>query len=137
MRKQAEATKKARGTTRPDRASENVVDFPKLGRPPDPPKWLKSPTARAEWRRLADLLHAARVLTPADSTMLAHTCALHAEVVEALDRDEIVQASKRAELRRCFAEFGLTPSARVHVPAGNQQRENPFLRNGVQGKEHG
>ena len=130
--------------------------------PPDVPGAVKMPsaprelskTARAEWRRMAKILTASRLVTVADRAALAGYCATWAqwlEVQEQVQREGLVisQPSGRvvqnpavqmaislsAELRRWAVEFGLTPSSRTKVqPIDGGDQEDEITR---WAREHG
>ena len=105
------------------------------------PKHL-SAEAKAEWKRVAPVLKAAGVLTPADRGALAAYCQAWARWVEAerkIETEGMVTttpsgyemqspwvgiANKALELMRAFAaEFGMTPSSRTRVRAEKPEHE--------------
>jgi P27 family predicted phage terminase small subunit len=100
---------------------------------PEPPAYL-SDLARAEWQRLAPVLHTMRVLTVADLNALGMYCTAFARWQEAevelrrvglvvmTDNGNPVQnpflciANKALEqMHRFGLEFGLTPASRTKV----------------------
>lgn len=117
------------------------------GREPQPPSSLPtcpshlSPTAKAEWKRLAKVLNEIGVLTQVDRTVMAAYCQAYGRWVEAEKKLQETPAilktpagyiqqspwlsisNKQMELMAKFmAELGLTPASRsrlaIKVPAG-------------------
>ena len=106
-----------------------------------------SPTAKAEWKRLAGVLHRIGLLTQADRTALAANCQAYGKWVEAERKlaetppllkmpsgyipvsPWVTISNKQAELMaRYMAELGLTPSARsrLSVPGAHTlQKDDP------------
>ena len=124
-----------------------------IGREPQPPASQPtcpahlSPTAKAEWKRLAKMLNGIGVVTQADRAVLAAYCQAYGRWVEAEKKlketppllkmpSGYVQQSpwltisnKQFELMmRAMAELGLTPSARtrlaVQIPTGRKPWES-------------
>jgi P27 family predicted phage terminase small subunit len=130
--------KKARGTYRPSRAAKGEV-LVKIGRP-DTPDWLDE-EGRREWKRVCDIFEEAKVLSPADQSMLADYCAAHSLAVNAtkaylktgilpkqkkeshltLRAHPMIKVAQeaRAQAMRIGIEFGLSPASRSRV-SGNQ-----------------
>ena len=125
-----------------------------IGQEPQPPASQPScpahlsPTAKAEWKRLARMLNGIGVVTQADRAVLAAYCQAYGRWVEAEKKlketppllkmpSGYVQQSpwltisnKQMELMmRAMAELGLTPSARtrlaVQIPTGRKPWEQP------------
>ncbi len=117
------------------------------GREPKPPATRPtcpahlSPTAKAEWKRVAGVLNQIGLLTQIDRTVLAAYCQAYGRWVEAERRlaetppllktpagyvqvsPWVTISNKQVELMtRLMAELGLTPSARsrlaIQVPTG-------------------
>lgn len=103
-------------------------------RAPGPPEWLPE-DGQQEWRRVAPLLLAMRVLRDTDLTALAVYCEAYARYREArrdLDTNmgmytdtgtgsikahpaTTILNQALAQMRAFMVEFGMTPSARVRV----------------------
>lgn len=116
---------------------------------PSPPRWLGA-VARAEWRRIAPLLHSRGLLSRRHSASLAAYCRAYGEMVEAQREIEargrfiettngnwiqapwVGAANKAADqLRGYLVEFGLSPSAEVRIGAssgGSEDELEEFLR---------
>ena len=106
-----------------------------------------SPTAKAEWKRLAEALHRIGLLTQADRTALAAYCQAYGKWVEAEKKlaetptllkmpSGYIQVSpwvtisnKQMELMaKYMVELGLTPSSRSRMaglPDGQLSRDDP------------
>ena len=122
-----------------------------IGREPQPPASQPScpahlsPTAKAEWKRLARMLNGIGVVTQADRAVLAAYCQAYGRWVEAERKlketppllktpSGYVQQSpwlsisnKQLELMmRCMAELGLTPSARNRLAVHVSDRPKPW-----------
>jgi P27 family predicted phage terminase small subunit len=122
-----------------------------IGREPQPPASQPtcpahlSPTAKAEWKRLARMLNQIGVLTQADRAVLAAYCQAYGRWVEAERKLKetppllktpagYVQqspwlsiANKQIELMtRLMAEIGLTPSARSRLAVQVSLRPKPW-----------
>lgn len=100
---------------------------------PKAPAWL-SPDAKAEWRRVAPILVARKVLTEADLGTLESYCTATGTVREAqrkLNADGLtvdtptgpkrhpvlgIQNAAMATARQCACELGLTPYSRSRSP---------------------
>jgi phage terminase small subunit len=133
---QTDSQKKAKGETRPSRlASVNadVLEFPAVPELPTPPAWVEQkPKAVEEWERVTGLLYGQKVLTDADLMLLGHMCMLHADLLEQYETPRVqVSAADRSQLRMYAAEFGLSPSSRTRIGAGDGGKgKNPFNTNG-------
>jgi P27 family predicted phage terminase small subunit len=122
-----------------------------IGREPQPPASQPtcpahlSPTAKAEWKRLAPMLNQIGVLTQADRAVLAAYCQAYGRWVEAERRLKetppllktpsgyaqqspwLSIANKQIELMvRLMAELGLTPSARSRLAVQVSLRRKPW-----------
>ena len=124
-----------------------------IGREPQPPASQPtcpahlSPTAKAEWKRLAQTLNKIGVLTQVDRAALAAYCQAYGRWVEAEKKLKetpvllktpagyvqqspwLTVANKQMELMaRYMAELGLTPSSRtrlaVQIPTGRKPWES-------------
>lgn len=119
------ALKLLEGTDRPSR------DYPEPEFPAvegaEPPDWLVSDDALAEWSRCTELLESTGVLTEGDLTALAHMCALHGEVVNLVRAGLTPTAADRTQLRLYLTEFGMTPASRSKAGGGVKKKAaNPF-----------
>jgi P27 family predicted phage terminase small subunit len=122
-----------------------------IGREPQPPASQPtcpahlSPTAKAEWKRLAQMLNGIGVVTQADRAVLAAYCQAYGRWVEAERKLKetppllktpagYVQqspwlsiANKQVELMmRCMAELGLTPTSRSRLAVEMPGRPKPW-----------
>jgi P27 family predicted phage terminase small subunit len=112
---------------------------------PSAPRHL-NPAARSEWRRLSEELHQLGLLTEIDRAALAMYCQAYGRWVFAEQKlkDEKLlivksptdqpmqnpwlQIANRAmrQMHSLLAEFGMSPSARARVPAGEPPAHDPF-----------
>lgn len=92
----------------------NEADYELLSEVPEPPDWLNVDGA-AEFRRLAQILVAAEILTAADVSMLEEVAALKAQVIWMRRNSQNVSASVLKQLDVFYREFGLTPASRSMV----------------------
>lgn len=119
------------GTTQPCRAIAATVALPAVDAVPDAPDWLPNAHAIKEWRRLAPILVANKLLTEAGLAALAHLCALHGKIVQLYTAGEAPAASLVSQYRNLINDFGLTPVAQGRVKAAAPEPEgNAFTRNG-------
>lgn len=131
--KKAAALKVISGTNQPCRAAPPpAVELPPVIDVPAPPKWLKNRHAIAEWKRLAPILTANKLLTEGGLSAFGHMCALHGEVVELWVAGESPTASLISTLQSMINDFGLTPVAQGKVkPHGDEgKKANKFASNG-------
>jgi len=111
---------------------------------PSPPRWLGS-VARAEWRRVAPMLHKRGLMARRFVAALAGYCRAYGELVEAqrlielegrtvtTDKGNVIQhpavgmANRAADqLRAYLVEFGLSPSAEGRLATGDAGAADPF-----------
>src|SRR4051812_10310773 len=97
------------GTSRKDRDGPPAVDLPLVEGIPSPPEWLPNHHAVTEWRRLAPILHANRLLSTAALSTLAMLCALHGKIVQLLCAGETPTSAMVSQYRGLSNDFGLTP----------------------------
>lgn len=108
-----------------------AVELPVIEAVPAPPDWLPNAHAVKEWRRLAPILVANKLLTEAGLGPLAMLCALHGRLVQYWTEGEAPLASLVAAHRSLVNDFGLTPVAAGRVrPAASAAPTNRFLTNG-------
>ena len=120
------------GTTRKDREPEQAVELPTIDAVPDAPDWLPNAHAIKEWKRLAPILVANKLLTEAGLAALAHLCALHGKIVQLYAAGEAPAAALVSQYRNLLNDFGSPPAAQGKVKAGTPtQAGNTFSRNGV------
>lgn len=75
------AQKKLAGNPGKRALNKEEPRLPEFDKPPSPPCYL-SPPAKKEWKRVAPLLHTARVLTSGDITALEAYCIQYGVMVE-------------------------------------------------------
>lgn len=126
------ALKVVAGTDRPDRKGGDLVDLPLVPDIPDAPDWMPNRHAEAEWNRLAQILHANRLLTEAGLGPLGMLCALHGKLVQLWMAGETPTGHMLAQYRALVGEFGLTPVAQGRVKGSGpaEQAGNRFNSNG-------
>ena len=121
----ARKVKRARGETRPSRATTNVVAFPKVAALPDPPVWLNA-DGKEFWRDVGPLLVGQRILTLADLHAFAQLCQLDGRLIDKARRGVDVTGSEISQHRMYSAEFGMTPTSRPRVGGVGGNKKNPF-----------
>lgn len=132
--KKPAALKSLAGTTQPCRAAPAAVDLPVVTKVPGAPVWLPAGPARAEWKRLATMLTANKLLTEGGLSALAVLCGLYGKIVAMFEADETPTASLVAQYRTMVNDFGLTPVAQTRVKAGETAKPgNKFRNNGKRG----
>lgn len=119
------------GTYRKCRAS-NEVEIELLDKLPPPLDWLPNAHAVKEWKRLAKILTANRLLAEADLSTLGHLCSLHGKLVQIYAAGQAPTASMISTLRGLQNDFGLSPITRGKVGGASSGPEegNPFANNG-------
>lgn len=111
------------GTSRKDRDPAPVVDLPVIDRAPDPPGWLLNAHAINEWKRLAQILTANKLLTEGGLSTLGMLCNLHGEIVRQTSVGMMPPAHLFAQYRAMANDFGLTPVAQGKVkPSGEKEK---------------
>ena len=137
------------GTHRPDRhgdvdEAKRAIAADKAETVPSPPRWLGS-VARAEWRRVAPMLHKRGLMARRFVAALAGYCRAYGELVEAqrlieaegrtvtTDKGNVIQhpavgmANRAADQVRAFlVEFGMSPSAEGRLGTGDVGAADPF-----------
>ena len=152
MGRKAEPTalKLIKGTARKHRI-KNEPKPKQAARVPAPPAELGQ-KAKAEWRRVAKVLHETGVLTGIDTKALANYCQAYDDMLTArgllhahnlANPDSINLLKKmsgdakthpyvdqirqhRADMLRWAAEFGITPSSRTRVVVSKPDQKNEF-----------
>jgi phage terminase small subunit len=122
------ALKIVAGTDQPCRRAPDAVELPLVDRVPAPPDWLPNAHAAREWLRLAEILHANRLLTEASLTTLAHLCAMHGRIVQKYTAGEMPNAALSSVYRALANDFGLSPVAQGKISSnvGGRPRGNRF-----------
>lgn len=109
------ALKLLEGETRTERLNRSEPSF---GRPiPDPPRWLKRKAARQKWAELYPIFERAGVFQRSDVDALGKYCQLWAVAQDHTSLNDLIKSSR--ELRQYWGEFGMTPSARSRLVAGD------------------
>lgn len=123
------------GTDRPDRKSDEGVDLPLVDKVPPAPDWLPNVHAKKEFKRLAAILHANRLLTEGGLMSLGHLCALHGKLVQLWSAGESPSGHLLSQYRNLINDFGLTPvsQGKVKPGAGAENSGNKFATNGKRG----
>lgn len=101
---------------------------------PDPVDWLPNAHAVNEWRRLAPILVANKLLTAADLSAFGHLCALHGKMVQLWAAGESPTGHMVAQYNALASAFGLSPAWRGKVkPVGDKDKGNQFAKFKAQG----
>jgi phage terminase small subunit len=117
------------GTAQPCRAAPPSVEFEPLADIPDPVDWLPNAHSVNEWRRLAPILVANKLLAPADLSSFGHMCALHGKMVQLWAAGEAPTGHMVAQYIALASAFGLSPTWRGKVkPIGDQDKANTFSK---------
>ena len=94
---------------------------------PNCPEWLM-PEAKKEWERRADLMNQRGVLTEVDMAALAAYCQSTFETDKGYQQQTpwvgIANTNQKLMLQAA-SEFGLTPSSRSRIVAGNAKGKEP------------
>lgn len=119
------------GTSRPDRAAPEGSALPALDGVPPAPGWMKNPHARREWRRLAPVLTANKLLTAGNLGIFVQLCALQGKLVETWAAGETPTAALVNAYRLLCNELGLSGMALpAHVNKPNRFSNNAKPRRG-------
>jgi len=127
----------------PGKRALNPFEPTPEGKMPECPDWLED-EAKAEWDRLAVPLHNLGILTELDMAPFAAYCQAYARWKEAEEfisqHGSIVKTKNgfwqqvpqvtishqnQKIMLQAAAEFGLTPSARSRIIAGNSMKDEP------------
>lgn len=133
--KKPRALKVISGTDQPCRRDEGeplFVEEP-LDELPAAPDWLPNAHAVKEWNRIAQILHAAKMLTPSNLQPLAVLCASFGRIVQQYAAGSAPSASDLAQYRGLVTEFGLTPMSQNRLKptdGGGKEKQNRFSRFG-------
>jgi hypothetical protein len=111
------------GTARPDRAvPAPIVTLTALDEVPAPPEFLPNGHAVAEWRRLAPVLVANKLLHAGNLHALALLCGLHGRIVQLWSAGEAPQAATVGQLRALLSDLGLSGMRLPPAPPGPRNR---------------
>lgn len=121
------ALKLIAGTARADRAEPAGVTLEPLSDVPAPPEWLPNAHAVNEFRRLAPLLVANKLLAEADLSAFAHMCAVHGKMVQLWTAGETPTGHMVSQYNSLAAAFGLSPAWRSKVkPSADKDKASKF-----------
>jgi phage terminase small subunit len=119
------------GTERKDRAAIPAVELPTIDHVPESPDWLPNAHAVKEWKRLAPILVANKLLTEGGLSALGMLCSLHGKIVQLYAAGEAPNANMIGQWRSITNDFGLTPAAQGKVKAvGDAPQTNKFTERG-------
>lgn len=125
------ALKQQAGTDQPcRRKADNMVAFPVVRDPQDPPDYLSTQDAVAMWEETEPMLRATGVLTEDNLRPLGLLCALYGLAAQKLRAGITPSASDVAQVRTLFSLFGMTPSDRLSLAKPSEKPANAFSRNG-------
>lgn len=115
------------GTSRKDRDPPPSIEVPALEAIPEPVDWLANVHAVKEWRRLAPILVANKLLAEADLSSFGHMCSLHGKMVQLWAAGESPTGHMVAQYNALASAFGLSPAWRGKVkPVGGKEKANKF-----------
>src|SRR4051812_24207418 len=103
------------GTARADPAPERSVEVAPLADIPSPGDWLPNVHAVNEWRRLAPLLVANKLLAESDLSTFGHMCSLHGKMVQLWAAGEAPTGHLIAQYNALASAFGLSAAWRGKV----------------------
>ena len=107
------------GTLRPCRdAGRTTVALPLVDGEPPPPAWLPNAYARAEWKRLTQLLRATGMLTVPGLGGLAVLCAVHGQIVARYAAGSTPLGNMLALHRVLSGDFGLKAGPGLRPSSG-------------------
>ena len=112
------ALKLIAGTARADRDAPAGVEMAPISDVPPPPDWLPNAHAVNEWKRLAPILVANKLLAEADLSAFAHMCAVHGKMVQLWTAGETPTGHMVSQYNALAAAFGLSPAWRGKVKIG-------------------
>jgi phage terminase small subunit len=104
-----------KGTNRKNRT--NPAEPKPESKLPSCPAWIH-PEGKKEWGRLVDEMTKTGVVTGFDYIGLATLCNMWGEYVEGAQTGEPVSVAHITQMRLYLVEFGMTPSSRSKVHAG-------------------
>ena len=119
------------GTDRPDRKPAPAVALQLVAVIPAPPRWMKNIYAKDEFKRLAKILHANKLLTEACLSPLRILCALHGEIVQLYGNKQTPSGYLIAQYRALGNDFGLTPVGQQKVRPNDQGKGRGGKFNGI------
>ncbi len=126
------ALKEQSGTVQPCRMNIDTLEFPVPERgDADPPMWVKNEYALELWDEMHPMLMANKVLTKADLHQLAVMCVFFGQIALDSAAGRPISAANASEMRKQFAEFGMTPSSRARVGANADTKNNKFSGRGL------
>ena len=129
--KKPRALKVVSGTVQPSRDEQPGIELPPVVDVPEPPEWLPNAHAVKEWKRLAPVLVANKLLTDVGLSPLGNLCALHGKMVQLWAAGEAPVASMVAQYRNLINDFGMTPVSQGKVkPVGEEPAGNKFAQRG-------
>jgi len=129
--KKPRALKVVSGTVQPSRDEKPSFELPPVVDVPEPPEWLPNAHAVKEWKRLAPVLVANKLLTDVGLSPLGNLCALHGKMVQLWAAGEAPVASMVAQYRNLINDFGMTPVSQGKVrPVGEEPAGNKFAQRG-------
>jgi hypothetical protein len=104
------------GTARRDRTAPEGPALPVLTEVPQPPGWLQNIEAQREWRRLASVMTANKLLTAGNISLLGQLCGLHGQLAQAWSTGVTPTAALIASYRSLSVALGLA-SMNISMPA--------------------
>lgn len=122
------AQKALAGTAQKCRPAKEIANFQPLQLVPDPPSWLESDIrAISEWRRLAPLLIADKVLAEKDLQTLANLCLTQSRIMDSVANPLDFSPGLHAAYAKYASALGLAHGWRSRVAASEKEPEtNPF-----------
>jgi hypothetical protein len=118
------------GTVRGDREAPAGLEVDPLDAIPAPVDWLPNVHAVNEWKRLAPILVANKILAEADLSTFGHMCALHGKMVQLWAAGEAPTGHMIAQYNALASAFGLSAAWRGKVkPIGaDKEQGNKFSK---------
>lgn len=118
------------GTARADRAAPETAALPPIGDAPPAPDWLPNAFAANEWRRLAPVLVANKLLNDGNLNVFAQLCALHGRLVQLWTAGATPTAAMISAFRALSGELGLLSMSLPAAKPKNRFARHARLRRG-------
>jgi len=116
-------------TVRPCR-DKATITLPVVSGVPDPPKWLPNAAAIVEFKRLATILVANKLLTEGSITSLGHLAAIHGKLIQIWSSGDTPSGFLISQYRNLINDFGLSPVSSAKIGAAPVKKPNAFASNG-------
>lgn len=127
-------TAKARRDAQEEESAAGALDVTPFTEVPKPPQWLPNVHAVKEWKRLAPILVANKLLHEGNVGGFGQLCALHGKLTQLWAAGETPKPPLLLQYRQLINDYGLTPLAQARIKTGFTEasnKTNRFRRNGA------